>query len=527
MAARLLACLAAVTLMLVPAVLVHAPAASAHPLGDFTVSTHLGLRVEPTAVALDVVLDIAEIPTLRTFPDLAAPSGTVDDDDRAAYRDRTCAALRDAVDVSLDGGAVNLSVVTSSLSFPPGDGGLATARLDCGLRSVAALETVGHTLVVTDSMAVQPAGWREITAVGDGVGLSRSDVPERSVSQVLRSYPEDLRDTPLEQSSATVSVVRGSGVASGGTGLATEAASSPGTGWGVEPLAETFTDLVAVDRLSVGFMVLAVVLSVLLGALHAFAPGHGKALMAAYLVSRNGSVRHAALIAASVTLTHTVGVLLLGLVLSVTAVTAPERVYPWLGLLSGVLLTGIGVGLLRGARRPGGGHSPSHGHHHGHDHGHGHGHAHAEGHRHSDLADSSAHAGGVATLVGRQEHDHRPTTRTPDARGLLAVGFVGGLVPSPSALVVLLGGIALGRAWFGVVLVLAYGVGMALALVGLGLALRLARDRVQSWSAARQTAGRPVHRLLALAGLLPLLLAALVILGGVVLTAQALTRLLA
>lgn len=518
MAARLLACLAAVTLMLVPAVLVTAPTASAHPLGDFTVSTHLGLRVEPTAVALDVVLDIAEIPTLRTFPELATASGTVDSDDRSAYRDRTCAALRDAVDVGLDGRTVDMSVVASSLSFPPGDGGLATARLECGLRSVATLETVGHTVVVTDSMAVEPAGWREVTAVGDGVGLSQSDVPERSVSQVLRSYPEELRDTPLEQSSATVSVVRGSGVASGGAGQTTEAVSSPGTSWGVEPLAATFTDLVTVDRLSVGFTVLAVGLSVLLGALHAFAPGHGKALMAAYLVSRNGSVRHAALIAASVTLTHTVGVLLLGLVLSVTAVTAPEHVYPWLGLLSGVLLTAIGVGLLRGARRPDGGHS------HGHGHGHGHVHGHAEGH--ADLAGSSAHGGGVATLVGK-EHDHGPTTRRPEARDLLAVGFVGGLVPSPSALVVLLGGIALGRAWFGVVLVLAYGVGMALALVGLGLALRLARDRVQNWSAARATAGRPVHRLLALARLLPLLLAALVTVGGVVLTAQALTRLLA
>jgi len=68
---------------------------------------------------------------------------------------------------------------------------------------------------------------------------------------------------------------------------------------------------------------------------------------------------------------------------------------------------------------------------------------------------------------------------------LSAVGLAGGLVPSPSALLVLLGGIALGRAWFGALLVLFYGIGIAAALVGTGLLLVLARDCFERWSYLR------------------------------------------
>src|SRR5205807_5099611 len=156
-------------------------------------------------------------------------------------------------------------------------------------------------------------------------------------------------------------------------------------------------------------------LAIVLGAIHALAPGHGKTVMAAYLVGQRGSLRQTALIGLTVTATHTAGVLALGLALSASALVAPERVYPWLGLASGALLAVIGVGLLRravGARR--------------------HRHAHSHAHAHDD--------------------DNAPPVGW---RALVAMGFAGGLVPSPSALVVLLGAIALGRAWFGIVLVIA------------------------------------------------------------------------
>ena len=192
---------------------------------------------------------------------------------------------------------------------------------------------------------------------------------------------------------------------------------------GVDRATAAFTALVGERSLSPGFALVALLLAVGLGAAHALAPGHGKTVMAAYLVGLRGTLRQAATIGATVTLTHTAGVLLLGLVLTTSGAVASERVYPWLGLGSGLLLAGVGIGLLVRARP-----------------GHGHGHPHP--HEHPDPDHPHPH-----------DHDH--TGAVPGAgrplgwRGLVALGLAGGLVPSPSAVVVLLGGIALGQAWFG------------------------------------------------------------------------------
>jgi ABC-type nickel/cobalt efflux system permease component RcnA len=197
--------------------------------------------------------------------------------------------------------------------------------------------------------------------------------------------------------------------------------------------------------------------------------------MAAYLVGLRGSLRQAATIGATVTLTHTAGVLLLGLVLSTTRAVASERIYPWLGLGSGLLLAAVGLGLLVRAR-PG---------HHTHPHPHPHDHT---GHHHG-----------------------RPLGR----RGLVALGLAGGLVPSPSAVVVLLGGIALGRAWLGVALVLAYGVGMAATLTGVGLLLAHLRTRMD------RRLHLPAGSLLARLGrLLPAVTASVIVLVGLGLAVQ-------
>jgi nickel/cobalt transporter (NicO) family protein len=497
-----------------------APAGWAHPLGNFTVNTHLGLRIEPAAVALDVVLDVAEIPTLRAFPELGATGGGASEAEQRAYRDRTCPALVDAVRLELDGSPLGLAVVGSSLTFPPGEAGLATSRLECRLRTPGELNTVDRQLVLTDTLAVEPVGWREVTAVGDGVELAASNVPERSPSDVLRAYPPERLDEPVDQRGATVNIVEGSGVVSGPAPGVDGAASAAVSLGGVDRLTAAYTDLVGSTRLGVGFAMLAVAMAVALGAVHAVAPGHGKALMAAYLLGRDGSLRQAALIAVSVTLTHTVGVLLLGVLVSVAVVAAPERVYPWLGLASGVLLVAIGASLWRDARRrhtttaaTGAVTARAHG-----------SHVHAgpvHAHRAHGSHANGGHSHGGHTH-GSRRHEHPVPT---DVRSLLAVGFAGGLVPSPSALVVLLGGIALGRAWFGVLLVLAYGAGMALALVGAGLLLVRARSRIERWSAARALDGRRAPRVILVTGQLPVLTAGLVVVIGFVLSSQAIMRL--
>jgi ABC-type nickel/cobalt efflux system permease component RcnA len=244
----------------------------------------------------------------------------------------------------------------------------------------------------------------------------------------------------------------------------------------VDRATAAFTALVGERSRSPGFAVVALLLAVALGAMHAVAPGHGKTVMAAYLVGLRGTLRQAATIGATVTLTHTAGVLVLGLVLSTSRAVASERVYPWLGLGSGLLLAAVGLGLLVRAR---GGH-----HHHDYPHPHDH-------------------------------HEHGPAGRPLGRRGLVALGLAGGLVPSPSAVVVLLGGIALGRAWFGVALVLAYGLGMAATLTGVGLLLAHLRTRMD------RRLHLPAGSLLARLGrLLPAVTASVIVVVGLTLAAS-------
>jgi nickel/cobalt transporter (NicO) family protein len=247
----------------------------------------------------------------------------------------------------------------------------------------------------------------------------------------------------------------------------------------VDRATAAFTALVGERSRSPGFAVVALLLAVGLGAAHALAPGHGKTVMVAYLVGLRGTLRQAATIGATVTLTHTAGVLVLGLVLSTSRAVASERVYPWLGLGSGLLLAAVGLGLLVRA----------HGSHH-----HPHPHDHPHHHHH---------------------HDHGPTGRPLGRRGLVALGLAGGLVPSPSAVVVLLGGIALGRAWFGVALVLAYGLGMAATLTGVGLLLAHLRTRMD------RRLHLPAGSLLARLGrLLPAVTASIIVVVGLTLAAS-------
>jgi ABC-type nickel/cobalt efflux system permease component RcnA len=248
----------------------------------------------------------------------------------------------------------------------------------------------------------------------------------------------------------------------------------------VDRATAAFTSLVGERSGSAWFAVVAILLAVVLGGAHALAPGHGKTVMAAYLVGLRGTLRQAMTIGATVTITHTAGVLLLGLVLSTTRAVASERVYPWLGLASGLLLAAVGVGLLARAARS-----------RGHDHPHG------------------------------PEHPHPHDPGPPlGRRGLVALGLAGGLVPSPSAVVVLLGGIALGRAWLGVALVLAYGLGMAATLTGVGLLLARLRTRMDR--RLRLPAGTLPARL---GRLLPAATASVIVLVGLGIAAQGAARL--
>ena len=506
-----------------------ATGAAAHPLGNVTVNTYSGLRVGPDRLIVDYVVDMAEIPTFQTRQAIDSDdNGRVTGAEAAAWRGRECPRLATGLRATVDGRPAALAVAGSALTFPKGVGGLQTLRLECAL---AAPLPAGQGLSYTDTNLEGRVGWREITAVGDRATLETADVPTTSPSARLTTYPQDQLSSPLDQRAASLrfhpggppapppagslggpAAGSGGGSARGaptarceaprmgsraepGAGCATlstpplAGAEAPGTvqRGGVDRATAAFTALVGERSLSPGFALVALLLAVGLGAAHALAPGHGKTVMAAYLVGLRGTLRQAATIGATVTLTHTAGVLLLGLVLTTSRAVASERVYPWLGLGSGLLLAGVGIGLLVRAR-------PGHGHPHPHEH------------------PDPDHP---------QPHDHDHAGAVPGAgrplgwRGLVALGLAGGLVPSPSAVVVLLGGIALGQAWFGVALVLAYGLGMAATLTGVGLLLAHLRTRMDR--RLRVPAGSVLGRI---GRLLPAVTASVIVLVGLGLAAS-------
>ena len=496
--------------------------AQAHPLGNFTVNQYSGLDLSPQRIGIDYVLDMAEIPTFQTRQRMDTDhDGQVDPAEQDAWRGATCALLVAGLDLRLDGRPLHPATVASGLGFPPGAGGLVTLRLECRAVAEVGGAPLGgpHTVEFANHDFDGRVGWREITARGDGATVLTSDVPDGSTSERLTSYPRDLLKSPVDQRSATVEFRPGGGPGSGL--VARGGGARTGVPMGVDRATRAFTELVARQRLGLGFGVLAFALAVLLGAVHALAPGHGKTVMAAYLLGMRGSLPESLLVALTVTLTHTAGVLALGVALSVSTVLAPERVYPWLGLASGLMLAGVGLTLLRRAlpairHRPAGRHARGHAHDHGqhhhdhHDHGqdHGHGHDHGLGHRH----------GGP------------PAGSPPGWRSLVSMGFAGGLVPSPSALVVLLGAIALGRVWFGVLLVVAYGAGMAATLTGAGVALVRARAAIDRRALAMASAPGAARRrsgpawlgpaLVSLSRALPLATAGVLLLVGLFLAAR-------
>lgn len=407
--------------------------AHAHPLGNFTVSRYDGLVAAPGKLTVEHVEDLAEIPAAQAAPRIRETG-------RAAWAEQRCRAAADDARVTVSGRDAELTVRAARARVRPGQAGLDTLRVECTL--TAPLPRKDRVSVGFRSGARDGTGWREITARGDRMALTRSDVPETSASQRLTRYPKRLLAAPPDTASASLRITPG------GPALADDRPAEPESGVasvlprGADRWARALTGLVGRHPLTPAFAALALGTAVLLGALHALAPGHGKTLMAATAAARGrASVRDVLPLAASVTVTHTLGVLALGLLVSGGSAAGPS-VVAWLGVVSGLLVTGAGVLLVRRAwqRRRGTDHD------HGHAHDHDHTHSHSHGHHHT--------------------HDHRsPGT---SLRGTLFLGFAGGLVPSPSAVVVLVGAAALGEAWFGLLLVVAYGAGLAATLTAAG-----------------------------------------------------------
>jgi ABC-type nickel/cobalt efflux system permease component RcnA len=333
--------------------------------------------------------------------------------DAKAYARRLARGLH----VTLAGRPVTLAPIAHALAFPRGVGGLHTMRLELILRGPRVDAT--ERLLVRDTNYADRIGWKEI--------VLGAQTP--STSDELRAYPKSLLQSPLDVTSATASVApthdpvpqltRGKALA------APDRVADAG-----------FTRLISRAHLSVLVVIASLAAALFWGAAHALSPGHGKTIVTAYLIGRRGTPRDAAVLGAIVTVTHTTGVFALGLLtLLLSQWIVPDRVYPWIDLAAGLMVVAIGLSVLRARVAHARAHHHEHAHHHDH-----------------------------------HEHDHAVSRRS-----LVAVGVSGGLLPCPSALVVLLAAISLHRLAFGLVLIVAFSFGLALSITGIGLVAVLAK----------------------------------------------------
>ena len=318
--------------------------AQAHPLGNFTVNHYDHVQFFPDRVEVTAVVDRAEIPTAQRLQTLA-PDGSPTAEQLATAAATDCVALAAAVQVTVDGGALTWTVQETAMETRPGAGGLPTLRLTCGFTADAALDRPAR-VAVTDTFLGDRVGWREMTADGEGVRLIESPVPVTSVTDELRQYPENLLASPADVRSFVVATEPGQNI---GAGTAITPDDGDPLSSALAALDRRLDDLIGDRSLTPVVGTLAVLLAVLLGTGHALLPGHGKAVMAAYLAGRRGRPRDALTVGATVTATHTAGVLLLGLALSLSSSLAGDQVIRWLGVGSGLLVAGIGLFMLRGA----------------------------------------------------------------------------------------------------------------------------------------------------------------------------------
>jgi ABC-type nickel/cobalt efflux system permease component RcnA len=507
-------------------------------MGNFSISRFNGLVATSDEVRLDRVVDMGEIPTFTERRAMDTDGdGEVSDGEATAWATAACAQAADPLVVRQDGEQLQTRPSGSAIAFPPGQGAL-TLRLECAYEYplLRALGTDGSAFTFDDGSYPDRIGWREVVVVGDGAVIDGSDAPDATVSDRLLRYPTDPLRDPSDATTASWQARSDPSTVAAAT-VAEPAVKGPGAApSGEGALASQVGALLSGSSLDVAGLALALAIAVGLGILHALSPGHGKTIMAAYLLGSRGTVRTAVGLGLVVAFSHTAGVLALALLtLGASNLVPVERLYPVLGFVSGVIVIGLGAWLLwqrfmswhvAPVMAPEHDQAAEHVHDHEHDRGHTHDHGATEAHVHDhDHADHHGHDHDHAAESGRAvEHGHGPFRHRHEVpaqgtgwRGLAALGLAGGMVPSVSALILVLGAVSVGRPDLGFLLTLAFGAGMALVLGGIGV-VAVVGGGMLSRAGRAYIPGR-------LVAAVPTVAACLVVIAGVVMTAQALASL--
>ena len=498
-------------------------------LGSFTINQYCELRLDPGEVGVRFVVVFGQLPALRELHAADADGdGVTTQAERDAHVARLAPDFARRLSVSIDGTPVPLTAVRWTSSLPAEQSGF-SLRLD--IDYVGRPESLANggtaTVAFDNANYAGQIGWHEIVVrSAPAIRAFDTDAFDESLTNGLAEALQALpADGPLDERTVHLRYATGAlpagAVPIGGRTTkapvtqATPAPTDAPAGEWLPHQTKRLVDLIAAPVVSTPVMLLALLAAMVLGALHAFSPGHGKTIVGAYLIGSRSTPRHAIFLGLTVTVTHTLVVFAVGLAtLIASRYVVPERLFPLLSLLSGLLVLGMGLVLLRQrwatahmafarqllrwfekrsaipnagldrstkgfrAIRP----LPPAGHH-GmrrnpppHDHGPS-GHSHHDGGLHGH---DHAHADGMHSHGGGRMHSHLPPGAMGEPvgwRSLLALGVSGGLVPCPSAMVLLLAAVALNKTFYGLLMVVAFSIGLALTLIAVGMAFLYARSR--------------------------------------------------
>lgn len=500
---------------------------SAHPMGNFSISHYSRITLSQSKVEVLYLIDMAEIPT---FQEMRQSGMTIapEDPSTANYLAEQAQALKEGLSLQIDGQTVQLNPVGRHITFADGAGGLPTMKIEVDFETRPDAAAAVRSLSYVDQNFSGRAGWKEIVVHEDGVTIVESNASGIDRSQQLTNYSSDVLNSPPQQLSALITFKLAipaqltnalgkqldlvpSRLKPKATGLEKRGARlplhveilDPGNkpetqlkkAYATSPIARPsypastattprnrFTELISSRQtISLWILLSAGLISAGLGALHALEPGHGKTIVAAYLVESRGTVRHAVLLGVVVTAAHTAGVYAFGiLTLYASRYIVPDHLYPWLGAVSGLSVAGLGAfTFLRHLTGQSGDHS------------------HASGARHSHSffslfapaktassgnARSAEQVDGPVTAV--------PANRSMSLRELCLLGISGGIVPCPAALVVLLSAFSLHRIGFGLFLISAFSAGLALVLVTVGIVMVYGKRIISSRLSVGASFGR-------------------------------------
>lgn len=451
---------------------------NAHPLGNFSINQYSRLEVENRQIKIRQILDLAEIPTFQERATIDADrDGAFSGEELRLYVERLTPQVLSNLSLTIDDQPLEIRADATAADFrlEDGAGNLPTLKI--------AWNFVADLLSATGQSGVnrikfenrnygERAGWNEIV-VGraGGIQIFDSTAFGSGVTDELKAYPppESLA-APLHERTAEFSVSLGGALPANSKplqnrdGHETKAASALRK--------DRLAELIDVPEITPAVILFGLLLAFGLGAMHAMSPGHGKTVVGAYLVGSRGTAKHAVFLGLTVTITHTLGVFALGLLtLFASNYVLPEKIMPFLNFVSGLLVFFIGISLFKDRLFAALGlQSAEHHHHH---------HHHEAAHDHSQDSLTHTHDG--------HTHSHLPPEEI-SWKSLLGLGISGGLLPCPSALVLMLSAISLGRVGYGLILTLVFSLGLAANLTAVGLiflyagkafgASRLAKNRL-------------------------------------------------